>query len=910
VVDFAEGPPMKDTGAAGRILGRDDLVADVVEQLMTPCAVLTLVGEAGIGKTALWSEVLTRTDAAWIWAARCLEVESELGLAVLGDLFAAVPDDVIDTLPAPQRRAVDIVLYRENAESEGGRIGDHLLGTTTLSIVRELASRGTVVLGVDDVQWCDAVSFAALDYALHRLDGEPVIVLASRRTGAVREFADSEQIRVPPLAAESVVDLVHAITGHQVHEARVAGIVAMSGGNPFFARELAQQLATNPTEQRLPTSLREALGRRFDAFDKSTKSALIDVAVRGAPRADEPDLGDLGLALHADIVLVDDGRIRFTHPLLVNAVLESASPTEIREAHRRAAGVSNDPVAAALHRARSSAPGVEVAAALDAAVELAIRRSDLHGAAELARLALSLSPGEAPRPPHRLVALAERLHELDELADASGLAGEALAKSADPEIRYRALLIAAETHPDPSRMYEMLDEAAELPGLSAERRAVALSGKAMVLRRDGRLREAADVLDRALAETEPGFAGWSHLVALSVLVNRVTGRLSDEEMLRTAVDIERRLASSSQPTLLSRSNAGTALAASAIVAGYEDRHDEATALLAEAGALAAAQGISSLAAGYPAHLAWRMGDLSRATEELTWVLRHGDPSRHGVVLCRLAAIDACCGHAAEAQRKIAEARRRWSPNRDTSELEFADGFVSLITGDPRQAWPHLSAAARELDAMAYREPSQPAVLPAAIEAAAAVGELDAAEVLCTRLERDSAALQSRFGRAAARRSRGFIARARGENATAEAAFADSAAAFVELRVPLEGARAYLALGSLLRRAGQRRRARDALQTARGIFTDCGAIGLARDADAELGKISGRTASPSSGMTESERQVAELVATGMRNNDVAAALHLSVKTVETHLGRAYRKLGVTNRTELTRRLSTTIDEGNP
>lgn len=111
----------------------------------------------------------------------------------------------------------------------------------------------------------------------------------------------------------------------------------------------------------------------------------------------------------------------------------------------------------------------------------------------------------------------------------------------------------------------------------------------------------------------------------------------------------------------------------------------------------------------------------------------------------------------------------------------------------------------------------------------------------------------------------------------------------------------------MRRGDQRRQARDALETARRIFARSGARGLVSDCDRELAKVSGRSASGISDLTQSEREVARLVATGMRNIDVARSLHLSPKTVETHLGHVYRKLGIANRTELSTRLATSTPE---
>jgi DNA-binding CsgD family transcriptional regulator len=166
------------------------------------------------------------------------------------------------------------------------------------------------------------------------------------------------------------------------------------------------------------------------------------------------------------------------------------------------------------------------------------------------------------------------------------------------------------------------------------------------------------------------------------------------------------------------------------------------------------------------------------------------------------------------------------------------------------------------------------------------------------LERDASALTSRWGNAAARRCRGFLAQARGEFGTAEVDFTEAADAFAALGVPLEGARSLLALGALLRRSGQRRRARDVLRRAREVFAGSGAASLVRATDAELGRIGGRVSMAPEELTEAERQVAGLVATGQSNAEVARTLHLSVKTIEAHLSHAYRKLGVRTRNELT------------
>jgi DNA-binding NarL/FixJ family response regulator len=118
--------------------------------------------------------------------------------------------------------------------------------------------------------------------------------------------------------------------------------------------------------------------------------------------------------------------------------------------------------------------------------------------------------------------------------------------------------------------------------------------------------------------------------------------------------------------------------------------------------------------------------------------------------------------------------------------------------------------------------------------------------------------------------------------------------------PFERARTLLIYGTILRRAKQRKAAREAIQAARSIFETLPAPVWAANAHAELARIGGRAPS-SDALTEGERRIAEQVAAGMSNKEAAAALFVSVHTVESVLTRVYRKLGVRSRTELSRRL---------
>jgi DNA-binding NarL/FixJ family response regulator len=120
-------------------------------------------------------------------------------------------------------------------------------------------------------------------------------------------------------------------------------------------------------------------------------------------------------------------------------------------------------------------------------------------------------------------------------------------------------------------------------------------------------------------------------------------------------------------------------------------------------------------------------------------------------------------------------------------------------------------------------------------------------------------------------------------------------------MPFEHARTLLVVGTVLRRVRRRRDARESLEAARARFTELGAPAWADRAAAELGRLGGRAPSPHA-LTESERRIAEHVAAGMTNKEVAAALFLTVSTVEAALWKIYRKLDVGSRTELAARVT--------
>jgi len=181
-----------------------------------------------------------------------------------------------------------------------------------------------------------------------------------------------------------------------------------------------------------------------------------------------------------------------------------------------------------------------------------------------------------------------------------------------------------------------------------------------------------------------------------------------------------------------------------------------------------------------------------------------------------------------------------------------------------------------------------------------LGRLDEAETLVGWLEERGRTLDRASALGAAARCRGLLAAAAGDLASAMNELEQSLAQYERVQIPFEYTRTLLALGSTQRRSKQKAAARATLTSALAGFEELGAAIWADKARKDLARISGRAPSGDE-LTPTERRVAELVAEGRSNKEVAATLFVSVRTVEGHLAKIYGKLGVRSRTALARRL---------
>jgi predicted ATPase len=234
-------------------VGRDEELAVLrafAADLVGPRA-LVVEGEAGIGKTTLWNAGIgyARDAGCRVLSHQANESETQLSFAGLTDLLAPIVEDVVDTLPPPQRRALRVALLLEEADAPAGQ---RAVGAAVLSSIRAAARGARTVVAVDDVQWLDAASTRALEFAFRRLRDERVGILLAQRVderlvvpldrGRVFAADQLERLRVGPLSVGALHKLIQAQAAVSLPRPLMRRVHETSGGNPFFALELARAL--------------------------------------------------------------------------------------------------------------------------------------------------------------------------------------------------------------------------------------------------------------------------------------------------------------------------------------------------------------------------------------------------------------------------------------------------------------------------------------------------------------------------------------------------------------------------------------------------------------------------------------------------------------------------------------------
>ncbi|MHC1558887.1 helix-turn-helix transcriptional regulator [Actinomycetospora sp. C-140] len=907
-----------------------ELLAAAADPARPDGAVLVLHGEPGSGKSTLLDEVVDasprrvlRTDG--------VEGEAVLPFAAAADLLLPLREH-LGVLPGAQRAALEVALALRT-----GAAGSPLaVCAGALGLLAAAADVTPLLVVVDDFPWIDGPSQQVLLFLARRLASERVTLLLAARSEVPVDPAlwRLPTVELGPLSPQESRELVATLpvrTSARVLEA----IVERCGGNPLAVVEIArsagpQLLAEADGTTVLPpgSALERTWSAALDALPSRTGSALAVLAhSRTTRRADlEPVLADLGLhvddltpAARRGLVARDGDELRLRHALLRPLVAER-SPVVWRRRVLRALAHRAGPDLEVWYLAEAAEPpDPGLADRLADAAKSARERAAL-GSAALTWARAADFTAEPELRAGRLLAAATDAVLSGDAARAVAWCDQALAPgldvltTADAEaLRARAL-----TWLDPVTAAEQAVRAGDAVLPVDRERAVRLYGEAvMPLTMAARLAEAETMVDRArdaVGGVEPDLMTLATGAHTHALVGRADdARAGLDAVLRQAGDVR-------SPW------EAPGLAVAAQTAVYLERRDDARRLVEPLAAAARDGGAPLMLAfvlGVRAELDWWTGRwpaaYADATECVAWAEELHQTNSRAFGLMMQARIEAARGEIAASRAHADEALRASAPAGVDSLLGYtlaASGAGALAAGDVETAVARLDRARRVTDEQGARCAAAVPLAGDLVDATVRAGERAAAEEAVAWVDDLARHTGSAYATAVAARGRGLLA---DDPDAAEESFAAALRAHGP-DTPFERARTVLAHAEARRRWRRPGAARPLLLEAEATFAALGAHPWAERARTELAATGQRPAAgevPEPGpsldvLTPQEFQVARGVGDGLSNVEVAAALFVSRKTVEAHVTRIFRKLGVRSRTqlaaEITRRQQR--DEGTP
>jgi DNA-binding CsgD family transcriptional regulator len=876
---------------------------------------LALVGEPGIGKTALLDYAAERADGMQLLRARGIQSEAQIPFASLLELVRPALS-ALDQIPRPQAVALEGALALRPARAQER----FAIGAATLSLLAVHAERSPVAVLIDDAQWLDRSSAQALMFAFRRLVADPIAVLVAVREGepSLLDGADLARLRIGGLSAEEAASLLRGLTPEAAGRLHAA-----TAGNPLALLELAGDtadevaLAPEGAPMVVSTRISRAFLRRAETLDAQARRALVLAATSDSGELSTLDraaaelgidLSTLDAAETAELIRVHGGWAEFRHPLVRSAVYADAPADERRAAHRAlaaalpdhdvdrrawhlaAAAVGADARAsAALEHAAARARDRSAYAAAAAGFERAARlNADTERRAALLFEAADASwqAGLADRALELLDDVRKSTADQAKLVHADRLTGHIAARRG-PVMSSHAILTAAAERAGPEAAVAMLAEAASAcfyAGNPAEMLSVAQRVRA-------RLEATASDRARFLAAAASGMAlimggdaaaGAAELHA-AVAIAESAAELGDDPDLLPWLAMG--------PIFLRETQGGRPLL------------EHALAVARERAALGALPFVLNLIARDDATTdRWAIAeatyreaiDLARETDQQT-LLAFG--------LTGLGWLEARRGREPECRACLSEA---WglSERLGTRLLEV---WATAALGELALGLGNAAAGAEQFERQ-RRLLSELGITDADLWPGAELVEA------YLRLERDEDAARAAddylaaanakgqpWSLARALRARGLVA-ADGELDTW---FGRALREHAQTPDVFEEARTRLAYGQRLRRARSRVLAREQLRLALATFEDLDARPWAQRARSEL-EASGETlrrgdVTARDELTPQELQIALLLAAGRTTREAAAAVFLSPKTIEYHLRHVYQKLGIHSREELARAL---------
>jgi ATP/maltotriose-dependent transcriptional regulator MalT len=839
---------------------------------------------------------------------------------------------VLYALPEPQRLAVDRVLVQVSETDVA--TDQRAVAAAFLSVVDILAEDAPVLVAIDDLQWLDPSSALVVGFATRRF-ASPVGVLGTVRTGEgsvdlswlqLPPPHDVQRIHLRPLPIGGLQQIVAKQLGRNPSRRTMVRIHETSGGNPFYAIELARAVADGDSdgEFTLPDTLSDLVAAKVAGLASDVREALLATACLATPTLDvvsqaigvTPELcaQRLAVAQARGIVAFDDNRVRFTHPLLAHGVYGAASPPQRRLMHRRLAELLSEPELHARHLALSDPTGEpRTLEALDTAARMARWRGAPLAAAEFLDLAIGLG-GESPK----LWIRSARNHlDAGDSSRAQALLREVMAKLPSGALRAEALNTLAVVNLYCDSFVEaadLLQRALDEVGDHLPLRVQTLVTLSFTLLNLGDITAGLAAGEQALAQAErlghPALL--SQALSLRAHLWFRSGHGLDRPGLQRALQLEDH--DMHMPAALRPS------VQNALLLGWTGEFGQAYDEMAVWRRRCMERGednelVHVLFNMFQIEI-WR-GNFAAATQlaedALESARQIGGDLALGAALTTHAFVAAYSGDESRARENAAAAHAasqrcgarvlgRWP-------IECLV-FLEVSLGDYAAALTTLAPLLSAVSALpSATEISVAGFLPDAVEAFIGVGRPDDAAPLIDALERNGARLDRPWMLATGARGRAMLLGARGELKAAMVAVEAAITEHDRLPMPFERARTQLVMGEIQRRQRGRENAAATLRSAEASFTELGAPLWARRAQTLLERI--RLGSSDSGvLTSAEQRVAELAAAGKTNHDIASSLFISPKTVEVHLSRIYRKLDIRSRAELGRRLDRLANPTDP
>lgn len=881
--------------------------------------VLVLHGEAGIGKTALLDR--SRRSAQDMEVVHISGVESEAALSFAGLHRLLVPFlDRVDALVPRQRQALESALGLGDA-APADRF---LVGLAVLTLLSDVAATSSGVLClVDDVQWLDRESLDILSFVGRRLHADRIVMLLALRDepGETPSLPDGlPEMKIEPLADADMQRLLRTVAARPVHESVERRLVDAAGGSPLALIELASELSDEQLigGDLLPDPL--PVGERLEAhflnqvrrLPADTQTLLLVAAAE--PSGDASPVWraaiDLGIdpsasdATASGGLLVLDPGVRFRHPLIRSAVYRGAVPSDRRRVHLALAAASDGDAERdrrAWHLASASiGPDAAVADELDRAADRARTRGGYAAAGSFRARAAELTPDRTLRTERFLTAAQSKL-----MAGAPRQAAELLDRAElsldDPRLRAQAQRVRAglQSYSAPGSVASLLlSAAATLAPVdvrsSRDTYAEAIQAALVSCQLTTGV-TLAEVARAVLAAPEvPGSpATASDLLMEGFATRLAVGHPQAVPALRAAIA---RLSTEDDRANPER---WAVLANNLAQETWELRDsrrmlDRFETIEREDGALESLR----VTLGGLAHLDMWNGEFDAAE------VRHTEA----------ASISSALGEDAMAWEMLKVELWAWQGREEDTRF-----VVDLLTGEIARSYGagcvvnigRMALTILEVALGNYREafdaasqvladdvpPQSNQSLPEVVEAGARCGQIEAARSALAVLEQRATASGTPWALGLLARSRAVLA----DDADAEPLYREALERFESEAVRTESARTHLLLGEWLRRRNRRIDSREHLRTACTMFESMGAQAFAARARAELAatgeRARRRTVETANDLTPQESQIAALAAGGATNREIAASLFISSSTVDYHLRKVFRKVGVSSRRQL-------------